>query len=430
MTAPADPRPLLDALVREQSGQLVATLTRLLGASQLDLVHDCVQDALLQALRVWSFEGVPERPGAWLAQVARNRALDLLRRARTVAAKQPQLERWAARVAAAAERSAAAPPAADDDRAPADDTLHLMLLCCHPALAPDSRVALTLHCAAGFTVAEIARALLCDERAIEQRLVRAKRTLRGLDVPFALPRRAELATRLDALLDVVYLLFNEGYAATGGDELLRGDLVREALRLGTLLAAHPATTSPRVHALAALLLLQAARLPATHDATGELRLLADQPRAEFDAAARARGFWHLARAAAGDELTRFHHEAAIAALHAGAPSHRATDWAQIVWHYDRLLELDGSPIHALHRAIALGNAAGPAAALAALEPLAREPRLRRHPTLPAARAEFLARADRRTEAVDALREAIRHSRNRAQRRWLEQRADLLARRTR
>ncbi len=416
MTAAADPRPLLDQLVREQSGQLVATLTRLLGAAQLDLVHDCVQDALLQALRVWSFEGVPTRPAAWLAQVAKHRALDHLRRARMLAAKAPELERWAQRSAAAKRLEPAAA-----DGAPADDVLHLMLLCCHPALSEESRVALTLKCAGGLEVDAIARAFLVDERAIEQRLVRAKRTLREVNVPFALPTGDELRLRLDALLDVIYLLFNEGYSATRGEELSRADLVREALRLGALLADHPATTAPRVHALQALMLLQAARLPATPDDAGELRMLAEQPRKEFDATARARGFWHLARAATGDELTRFHLEAGIAALHAGAPTHAATDWTRIVWHYDRLLESNASPIHELHRAIALGNARGPAAALAALAPLSVEARLARHPTLPAARAEFLARLERREEAAAALAEAIALATNGAQRRWLAQR---------
>lgn len=421
--AATDPRAVLDQLVREQSGQLVASLTRILGSGELDLAHDCVQEALLKALRIWSFEGVPERPAAWLVQVAKHQALDALRRARMVARKQPELERWAARAAAPAATSAQrSAGAAEDDGAPADDVLRLMFLCCHPALPRESRVALTLKSVAGLHVAEIARAFLADETAIHQRLVRAKRQLRALAAPFELPRPRALTARLDAVLDVLYLLFSEGYAATRGDALTRPDLVREAIRLGELLVARAEFASPRLHALLALMLLQSSRLPARTDELGELRRLAEQDRARHDRAALRRGFHHLRRAMAGDELTAWHAEAGIAAVHATAPSSGTTDWDRIVWWYDRLQELQPSPVVALNRAIAIGERDGAAAALRELDALADERRLARYALLPAARGEFLARLERHAEARRAFAHAARLAANAPQRRWLERRA--------
>ena len=419
MSGGPDPRALLDTLVREQSGQLVASLTRVLGSGQLDLVHDCVQEALLQALRVWSYEGVPERPAAWLVHVAKNKALDALRRARTVAAKERELEHWAERAAAAAQRSAA--DSADDDGDVRDDVLRLMFLCCHPSLPRESRVALTLKCVAGFHTEEIARALLAEPAAVEQRLVRAKRTLRDELVAVELPRASELAARLDAVLDALYLLFTEGYAATRGDALVRPELVQEAIRLGELVAAHPRFAAPRVHALLALMHLQGARLPARTNELGELQLLAEQDRAKHDAALLRRGYFHLARAMAGDELSPWHLEAGIASAHACARTPAAVDWKQIRWFYDRLVEQTGSPVAALNRAIAVGHVDGPAAALAQLDALVGERALERYALLPAARGEFLARLGRGAEAGAELARAERLASNAAQRRWLAKR---------
>jgi len=418
-----DPRALLDTLVREQSGQLVASLTRVLGSGQLDLVHDCVQEALLQALRVWSYEGVPERPAAWLVHVAKNKALDALRRARTAAAKEAELERWAARAATAAQR--APDDAADDDGDVRDDVLRLMFLCCHPSLPRESRVALTLKCVAGFHTEEIARALLAEPAAVEQRLVRAKRTLRDAEIAVSLPRAGELAARLDAVLDALYLLFTEGYAATRGDALVRPELAQEAIRLGELVAARRDFATPAVHALLALMHLQGARLPARTNELGELLLLSDQDRAKHDGAAVRRGLRHLSRSMGGDELTPWHMEAGIAAVHACARSPAATDWKQIRWWYDRLVEQTGSPVAALNRAIAVGHVDGPAAALALLDALVGERALARYALLPAARGEFLARLGRGPEASAELTRAERLASNAAQRRWLSKRRSAL-----
>lgn len=332
------------------------------------------------------------------------------------ARKAPELERWAARAEATstAGRSHATrveSGAEADDGAPADDVLRLMFLCCHPALPRESRVALTLKSVAGFHVAEIARAFLVDEKAIRQRLVRAKRMLRDLAAPFVLPRPRELTRRLDAVQDVLYLLFTEGYAATRGDALVRPDLACEAIRLAELLAARADFATPRLHALLALMHLQAARLPARTDELGKLRRLAEQDRARHDCAALRRGHFHRARAMAGDELSAWHAQAGIAGVHASAQSPAATDWSQIVWWYDRLLEQHDSPVAALNRAIAIGHVDGPAAALRELDAL-----------LPAARGEFLARLGRTSEARAEFARAAKLAANAPQRRWLERRA--------
>ncbi|MSR47025.1 MAG: hypothetical protein EXS13_08165 [Planctomycetes bacterium] len=349
-------------------------------------------------------------------QVAKHQAIDALRHARMAARKAPELERWAARAEATstAGRSHATrveSGAEADDGAPADDVLRLMFLCCHPALPRESRVALTLKSVAGFHVAEIARAFLVDEKAIRQRLVRAKRMLRDLAAPFVLPRPRELTRRLDAVQDVLYLLFTEGYAATRGDALVRPDLACEAIRLAELLAARADFATPRLHALLALMHLQAARLPARTDELGKLRRLAEQDRARHDCAALRRGHFHRARAMAGDELSAWHAQAGIAGVHASAQSPAATDWSQIVWWYDRLLEQHDSPVAALNRAIAIGHVDGPAAALRELDAL-----------LPAARGEFLARLGRTSEARAEFARAAKLAANAPQRRWLERRA--------
>ena len=400
---------------------MVATLTRVLGPRHLTLAEDAVQDALITALQQWPFRGVPDNPEAWLYQVARNRALDRLRHGRIVIDKQPDIAREIATV----EPPAAAPLLKDELPPVDDDQLGLLFLTCHPSLPADARVALALKLAGGFSVAEIARAFLSQESTVAQRLVRAKRALRDDDVRFGMPEPHELGERLDSVVDALYLMFNEGYAATSGDSLVRDDVAFEAIRLTRMLAAHPATQSPKVWALLALMLLHAARFPARVDSSGALFLLRDQDRRLWDGALVAEGLHALDRSAAGEQLSALHLEAGIAACHAAAPSWEATDWRQIVELYDELFALTGSPVVAVNRAIAISRVDGPLAGLAALDAVADEPALERYPLLPAISAELWREAGDLVRAAACYRAALGLARSLPEQRWLTSRLSLL-----
>lgn len=400
---------LTDRLFRRSAGRLVAHLTRALGAEHLGLVEDAVQDALLGALQTWPFNGIPDNPEGWLFRVARNRALDELRRSATLARK----------LSLASRESAASPPAGT---APfAEDQLTMMFLCCHPALTPPMRVGLTLKVVAGFGVDEVAAAFLVSRATLQQRLVRAKRILRDVGASFALPSDDELGDRLGDVLAVLYLTFNEGYATSSGDAPVRAELCAETIHLGAALADHPVTARPEVHALLALMSFQASRLPARMDELGALVVLEDQDRSRWDRAAIARGFRHLERAAAGPVLTAYHLEAGIASCHAMASSVAETDWPRILDFYDQLLTLDASPIVRLNRAVAVAMVHGPAAGIAELSGLERDPRVRRYHLLPAARAFLQERAGRTAEAARDYAKAAKLARTGAERDLIERR---------
>lgn len=400
---------------------MVATLTRSLGARHLALAEDAVQDALIIALQQWPFRGVPGNPESWLFQVARNRALDRLRHIRMATGKEPAL----ARDAAVAELPAAEPQLRDELPPVDDDQLGLLFLTCHPAVPPDARVALALKLVGGFSVGEIARAFLAQEGTIAQRLVRAKRLLRDDDVSFGMPEPRDLPARLDSVLDATYLMFNEGYAATSGDQLIRDDVAREAIRLGRMLAAHPATTAPRAWALLALMLLHAARFPARVDSDGTLFLLRDQDRGKWDRRAIAEGLRALDRAAAGPSVSAFHLEAGIAACHAAAASWESTDWPEILELYDDLLALTGSPVVAMNRAIARSRIEGPLSGLAALDAIDGLAALDRYPMLPAIQAELWREAGDVERAAAGYRAALGLARSAPEQRWLTARLSLL-----
>ncbi len=357
-----------------------------------------MQEAFISAVRHWPTRGVPADPSAWLLQVARRKALDALRRDQRLADLAPRI---------GAELDAAVDLASvpDGDHAPddpfRDDQLRLILLCCHPAVSPGSRVALALKLIGGFGVGEIARAFLTDERAVAQRLVRAKRALREAQATFEMPEGAALLERLDAVQTVLYLMFNEGHTAHAGDALLRRDLSDEALRLAERLLGDPRTASPAVHALAALFCFHSARFDARLDADGAPVRLDDQDRTRWDAARIARGFAHLEAAADGDRITPCHVEAEIASLHAMAPSSDATDWPRIVAAYDRLLVLSPSPVIALNRVVAVQRAVGAPAAWTELRALSRDRALEAYPLTHAVRGTLLAALDRPDEARTA-----------------------------
>lgn len=384
---------VVDHLFRHAAGQMVSTLTRVFGPEHLSLAEEVVQEALIAALQQWGMHGVPENPRGWLFRVARNRALDQLRRdAKKVELLESALEARTTPALFAHELR--------------DDQLRMMLMCCHPAIPRESRVALTLKTVGGFSVDEIARAFLTKKEAIAQRIVRAKRLIRDERIPIEMPSRLELPERLDSLLEVIYLLFNEGYSAHTGDDLVRSDLCAEAIRLEREIAAHPATDVPEAHALLALMLLQAARLPARIDAAGELSTLAEQDRALWNHAMIADGMRELGQSAEGERLTAYHIEAAIASCHAVAESFDDTDWDAIVAHYDLLLELKPTPVVALNRAVAAAMADGPAAAISAVEEIASHASLQNYLPLPATLGELCLRLGDRRRAAEYFTRAL------------------------
>lgn len=390
---------------------MIAALTRIFGARHLELAEEVVQDALAQALRQWPFRGVPANPSAWLVQTAKNRALDHLRRDAVLRARESDLRRWA-------ESRAGAPIEPDDPFA--DDELRLIFMCCRDTFPRETRVALTLQTLGGFGVAEIARAFLTSEPTIAQRLVRAKRKIQEDGLPFVVPSLEELPGRLDAVLEVLYLMFNEGYAASRGESLVRNDLMHEAMRLMQFLLRLPTTCLPQAHALSALMLFQAARSATRVDAEGELLLLPDQDRRRWDQAMIQQGFLHLKEAGQGDALTMYHLQAGIASCHAMAPTWKATNWHAIVRYYDLLLSVHPSPVAALNRAVALAQVEGPEAGLRAIDVIKDHPQLQAYYLLPATRGELLRQAGNDVEAAACIRQALAFARAEPVRRFLMQ----------
>ncbi len=349
----SDAHTLLADLFRREAGRLVAMLTRRVGTARIDLVEDAVQDALIAAMRTWPLQGIPRNPPAWLHTAARNALTDRLRRARFEVPTE---------VESSAEK--ASDTSFPGEEALQDELLNLIAYCCHPALSAPARLSLTLRLACGLGVDEIAGALLATPLSVAQRIVRAKRELRDLAVSFELPPVREVVEeRLPTILQAIYLLFDAGYLSTRHEQWSRPMLCMEALRLARILAAHPTTNEPPTHALAALLCFAAARLPARIDRDGQPIPLARQDRSKWDRALIAEGFRHFDAAIGGDAISRYHIEAAIAAAHARAATFDATDWNEILTHYDALDELYPSAVVSLNRIIALRYAQGARAAL-------------------------------------------------------------------
>jgi RNA polymerase sigma-70 factor (ECF subfamily) len=395
-----DPHLSVEHAFRREAGRIAATLTRAFGTENLDLVEDSVQEAFLQALRSWPFSGAPESPRAWLLTTARNRALDALRHRAVVSRKADDLG-----IQVGALRSSL--PSPDLPQEEEDDQLRLLFILCQPAIAAEDRVALVLKILGGFGVGEIARAYLAKEATVAQRLVRAKRRIRASRPPFTVPQGAALSAALSSVLEAVYAMFSEGYAATEGDRLVREDICAEALRLVRLVVVHPRLARPEAHALAALLHLQAARNPVREDADGNLLLLADQDRSGWDRSLLALGFAHLDRAAAGDHLSVYHLEAGIAAAHSGAATFEETDWPYIHSLYDLLLVRKATPVVAINRAVALALAEGPQAGLAALADLPLSPSLAGYYPLFVAQGELALRAGETATARASFERALR-----------------------
>lgn len=353
---------LTDHLFRHEAAKLVAVLTGIFGIERWQLAEDVVQEAMVRALQTWPYYGVPKNPAAWLTKAAKNLALDTLRREKNFQEKQPQIISHIEQLPGETEvgNSLAFESEIKDDR------LRMMFVCCHPLVSREDQVALALKTLCGFSPPEIAKAFLTTEAAIAKRLTRAKLKIREARIRFEIPEGEAAARRLDGVLQSLYLLFNEGYKAARGAKLVREEICHEAIRLTGLLVAHPAGNQPRTHALLALMLLSAARLPARVDGAGNLLRLQEQDRTRWDQAMIARGMFHIAQSAAGSEISEYHLQAGIAAGHCAAPDYAATDWRQILALYDRLVEFDDSPVIALNRAVALAEVHGPQAGIEAV----------------------------------------------------------------
>jgi RNA polymerase sigma-70 factor (ECF subfamily) len=414
--AQEDARRAIDAVWRIESARLIARLARMTG--DVGIAEDLAQDALVAALEQWPRSGVPDNPGAWLMTTARNRAIDGLRHGEMATRKQQELGREIELQARHGEADPAA--VADDDIE--DDLLSLIFTACHPVLATEARVALTLRLVGALSTAEIARAFLVKESTVAQRIVRAKRTLAEARVPIEVPGAGERAERLASVLEVVYAIFNEGYAASGGEAWIRADLCEEAMRLGRILAGL-APREPEVLGLLALVELQAARFPARTGPAGEAIPLLEQDRSRWDLVLVGRGLRGLERAEAlGRPLGPYALQAAIAACHARAWTAEQTDWEQIVALYDALAAIAGTPVVRLNRAVAVGMAFGPDAGLKLLDGLAGEAELEGYHLLPAARGELLERLGREEEASAEFARAAGLTGNERERDLLEARA--------
>jgi RNA polymerase sigma-70 factor (ECF subfamily) len=403
-------------LFRREAGRMVAALTRIFGVHNLALAEDVVQDAFCRALEVWKVRGVPENPSAWLMATAKHRALDAMRRERTARTFEPEIARLL-------ESEEAIKPVLDEafvEHSIRDEQLRMMFSCCHPRLPENAQVALILNILCGFGTNEIASAFLTGRAAIEKRISRGKKALASSRRLFDLAD-AEFASRLTVVRRALYLLFNEGYHGASGEAAVRVELCGEAMRLTMLLLEHPAAATSTTHALAALMYLHAARLPARIDSAGELQSLEHQDRSRWDDRLLTEGLALLERSATGAELTAYHIEAAIAATHASARSVEDTDWVAIVALYDRLMDVAPSPVVALNRAIAIAQRDGAERGIEALHAIRDRDRLDRYPFYPAALGELELRRGNRDVAREQFSAALSLARNPTERRYLERR---------
>jgi RNA polymerase sigma-70 factor (ECF subfamily) len=410
--APSKVSGIVEHLFRHEGAKMVATLTRIFGIEHLNLAEDVVQEALIRALQTWPFYGVPENPSAWIMRASRNLALDVVRRRKVFQNKQEEIIRQM-------ERDSVTPDetifSEDEIR---DDRLRLMFVCCHPLIPAEARVALALKTLCGFGVAEIGHAFLTTEAAIAKRLTRAKQRIHEAGIPFEIPAGKELEQRLDSVLQSIYLLFNEGYKASSGENLVREELCKEAIRLAQLLLEHVAGNRPKTHALLALMCLNGARNPTRLDSEGNLLRLQEQDRTCWDKSMISRGMLHFAQSATGDELSEYHLQAGIAACHCAAKDYQSTDWQKILSLYDRLIEFDQSPVVALNRAVAVANIHGPKAALKAVRDIRNLSKLGSYYLLYAVLGEFEMRLGNMQAATEQFRKSFELAETKSERAFL------------
>jgi RNA polymerase sigma-70 factor (ECF subfamily) len=408
---------LSEHLFRHEAGRMVATLTRIFGVHNLGLAEDVVQEAFCQALEIWKFRGVPENPTAWLMTTAKNRALDALRRERTARTFAPELTRQL-------ESEWTLAPTVEEEFGPAavkDDELRMMFSCCNPRLSEEAQTALILHILCGFSVGEIASAFVSSHASIEKRITRSKKVLASSKKLFDVSGAGEFARRLPAVQRALYLLFNEGYHGASSKKVIRVELCQEAIRLTSMLLKNPPGATPSTYALAALMSLNAARLPARLDPTGNLTTLADQDRSQFDQALAEEGLKLLERAATGPELTDYHVEAAIAWVHTSAQRTEDTDWTTIISLYDQLMAIRPSPIVALNRAVAIAQRDGSQRGLDEIHAIQDSERLANYPFYHAALGELKIGSGHLEDAREHFAVALKLARNPVERSFFEHR---------
>ncbi len=394
---------LIDHLFRNESAKLIAVLTRIFGTHHIELAEDVVQDTLLDALRTWEYKGIPENPKGWLYIVAKNKALNIINR-------EKYQKQFTTEAAHFLRSNWTAFPALDhffSEQELADDLLRMMFTCCHTEISPDSQVALILKTLCGFSIPEIARAFLSTEENINKRLVRARQKIRQDNIPFELPAGENIEKRSATVLEAIYLLFNEGYSASAGNDLIRYELCEEAIHLAEMLAAHPVIQDKsNVYALFALMYLDSSRFYSRQDENGNILSMSVQDRSKWNRFLIQKGIYYLEKATSFNSVSKYHVMAAISALHCAAPNFESTDWQAILSLYDNLLQLDHSPIVLLNRCIAVSKVNGARDALQELEKLVSDPLLQSYYLLYATQAELYMELENAAEAQNCLRAAI------------------------
>jgi RNA polymerase sigma factor (sigma-70 family) len=406
---------VVEHLFRHEAGKLVSRLTSIFGFDHLNLAEDLVQEALARALQTWPYYGVPKNPAAWIMQVSKNLAIDFVRREKVFRDKEIEIVALLEQHNAVSNR----PPSFAEEIQ--DDSLRMMFVCCHPIIPREAQVALALKILCGFSPAEIGKALLTTESAVAKKLTRAKEKIREAEISFVIPSGKELTERLDGVLQTLYLLFNEGYKASSGPRLVREELCHEAIRLTSFLIQNPVSNCPKVHALLALMLFNAARLPTRLDHEGNILLLKEQDRSRWNKRMIARGMLHFSESAAGDEVTEYHLQAGIAACHCAARDYESTDWPKILSLYDGLVQADHSPVMALNRAVAVAQIRGVEAAINAVAAIRNRGKLDSYYLLYAVMGEFEAQLNHSDAAVAYFQRAFDLADTKSERRFLAKR---------
>ena len=412
---------IIDNLFRHDSGKLISVLTRIFGAENIDLAEDVVQDSLVEALNQWTYKGIPENPSGWLFMVAKNKALNIINR-------EKHRKKYSSDVAHFLESQWTAQPALNhifSEQQILDDQLRMMFTCCHPSISSDSQVALTLKTLCGFSILEIAKAFLTTEENINKRLVRARQKIREDKIPFEVPEGKYLESRLDAVLETIYLLFNEGYSASTGNDLIRFELCEEAIRLAEIMAAHETIQNKsNVYALLSLMYLNASRFKSRTNDKGDILTMAEQDRSRWDLTLMQKGFNYLEKSTIHKTLSIYHILGAISAYHCAAPDFESTDWQSILSLYDKLIQLDDSPIVLLNRAIVLSKVSGALRGLAELEKIKDSPALASYHLFHSTQGEFYLQLNEFGKASESFEKAIQLSPLQAEKDLLNRKLEL------